>query len=90
LARLKRSDSVQVVNPLELLGLHDDLQAIEQVMMVMVRASYKVLAESIVKKVLADKQGKRRSDRESAGVFYTKRGRSDTGYRYDTSSGLTN
>ncbi len=49
-ARLRRTDSVQVINPLEALGLHNDLQAIEQVMngpTHLGTASYRMLADSI-------------------------------------------
>jgi hypothetical protein len=88
--RLKRSDSVQVVNPMESLGLHDDLQAIEQVMTGpshLGMASYRMMAESIVKKVLAVKKGKRRSDRLPSVSSASQRSRSDFGYRYGNRSG---
>jgi hypothetical protein len=92
-ARLRRTDNVQVINPLESLGLHDDLQAIEQVMIGpthLVTASYKVLADSIVKKVLAVKQGKRRGERHPSASSNSKRGRFDAGYRYGNRSGPAN
>jgi hypothetical protein len=72
-------------NPLEALGLHEDLQAIEQVMIGpthLVTAGYRMLADSIVKKVLAAKQGKRKGDMTHAGSSNSKRGRSGTGQRY--------
>ncbi len=84
-ARLRRTDNVLVINPLEALGLHEDLQAIEQVMIGpthLVTAGYRMLADSIVKKVLATKQGKRKGDMNPAGSSNSKRGRSGTGHRY--------
>jgi hypothetical protein len=84
-ARLRRTDNVLVINPLEALGLHEDLQAIEQVMIGpthLVTAGYRMLADSIVKKVLAAKQGKRKGDMTHAGSSNSKRGRSGTGQRY--------
>jgi hypothetical protein len=92
-ARLRRTDSVHVINPLEALGLHDDLQAIEQVMIGpthLVTASYRMLAECIVKKVVFAKKGKRRSDYGPSVASGSKRVRSDTGYRYGNRSGPAN
>jgi hypothetical protein len=53
-------------------------------------ASYRMLADSIVRKVLAVQSGKRRSDRDSSLSKDSKRGKSDTGYRSGSRSGPAN